>query len=233
MSCNAKMPIYGLFAAAFFGGKAALVYISMYVLVILCGLVMAFVTRKFLFKGEAMPFVMELPNYRMPTPANVARLLWDKAKDFVERAFSVIFIATLVIWFLQTFSLRLNMVSDSKDSILAAVAGVLTPLLKPLGFADWRICVALIAGFMAKESVVSTLTVLFGSVAALQAALSPAAAIGLLVFCLLYTPCVAAVSSFKRELGGKWALGIVAEQCLVAWIAAFIVRLISLALGLA
>jgi len=233
MSCNAKMPIYGLFAAAFFGGKAALVYISMYVLGILCGLVMAFVTRKFLFKGEAMPFVMELPNYRMPTPANVARLLWDKAKDFVERAFSVIFIATLVIWFLQTFSLRLNMVSDSKDSILAAVAGVLTPLLKPLGFADWRICVALIAGFMAKESVVSTLTVLFGSVAALQAALSPAAAVGLLVFCLLYTPCVAAVSSFKRELGGKWALGIVAEQCLVAWIAAFIVRLISLALGLA
>ncbi len=233
MSCNAKMPIYGLFAAAFFGGKAALVYISMYVLGILCGLVMAFVTRKFLFKGEAMPFVMELPNYRMPTPANVARLLWDKAKDFVERAFSVIFIATLVIWFLQTFSLRLNMVSDSKDSILAAVAGVLTPLLKPLGFGDWRICVALIAGFMAKESVVSTLTVLFGSVAALQAALSPAAAIGLLVFCLLYTPCVAAVSSFKRELGGKWALGIVAEQCLVAWIAAFIVRLISLALGFA
>ncbi len=233
MSCNAKMPIYGLFAAAFFGGKAALVYISMYVLGILCGLVMAFVTRKFLFKGEAMPFVMELPNYRMPTPANVARLLWDKAKDFVERAFSVIFIATLLIWFLQTFSLRLNMVSDSKDSILAALAGVLTPLLKPLGFGDWRICVALIAGFMAKESVVSTLSVLFGSIAGLQAAMSPSAAVGLLVFCLLYTPCVAAVSSFKRELGGKWALGIVAEQCLVAWIAAFIVRLISLALGLA
>ena len=225
--------IYGLFAAAFFGGKAALVYISMYVLGILCGLVMAFVTRKFLFKGEAMPFVMELPNYRMPTPANVARLLWDKAKDFVERAFSVIFIATLLIWFLQTFSLRLNMVSDSKDSILAALAGVLTPLLKPLGFGDWRICVALIAGFMAKESVVSTLSVLFGSIAGLQAAMSPSAAVGLLVFCLLYTPCVAAVSSFKRELGGKWALGIVAEQCLVAWIAAFIVRLISLALGLA
>ena len=233
MSCNAKMPIYGLFAAAFFGGKKALVYIPLYILGILCGLIMARVTRKFLFKGEAVPFVMELPNYRMPTPSNVARLLWEKAKDFIERAFSVIFIATMVIWFLQTFSPRLNMVTDSRDSILAAVANLITPVLRPLGFADWRICVALIAGFMAKESVVSTLSVLFGSIAALQAALPPAAAVGLLVFCLLYTPCVAAVSSFKRELGGKWALGIVAEQCIVAWIVAFIIRLISLALGLA
>ena len=233
MSCNAKMPIYGLFAAAFFGGKKALVYIPLYILGILCGLIMARVTSKFLFKGEAVPFVMELPNYRMPTPSNVARLLWEKAKDFIERAFSVIFIATMVIWFLQTFSPRLNMVTDSRDSILAAVANLITPVLRPLGFADWRICVALIAGFMAKESVVSTLSVLFGSIAALQAALPPAAAVGLLVFCLLYTPCVAAVSSFKRELGGKWALGIVAEQCIVAWIVAFIIRLISLALGLA
>ena len=233
MSCNAKMPIYGLFAAAFFGGKKALVYIPLYILGILCGLIMARVTRKFLFKGEAVPFVMELPNYRMPTTSNVARLLWEKAKDFIERAFSVIFIATMVIWFLQTFSPRLNMVTDSRDSILAAVANLITPVLRPLGFADWRICVALIAGFMAKESVVSTLSVLFGSIAALQAALPPAAAVGLLVFCLLYTPCVAAVSSFKRELGGKWALGIVAEQCIVAWIVAFIIRLISLALGLA
>ena len=233
MSCNAKMPIYGLFAAAFFGGKKALVYIPLYILGILCGLIMARVTRKFLFKGEAVPFVMELPNYRMPTPSNVARLLWEKAKDFIERAFSVIFIATMVIWFLQTFSPRLNMVTDSRDSILAAVANLITPVLRPLGFADWRICVALIAGFMAKESVGSTLSVLFGSIAALQAALPPAAAVGLLVFCLLYTPCVAAVSSFKRELGGKWALGIVAEQCIVAWIVAFIIRLISLALGLA
>ena len=233
MSCNAKMPIYGLFAAAFFGGKKALVYIPLYILGILCGLIMARVTRKFLFKGEAVPFVMELPNYRIPTPSNVARLLWEKAKDFIERAFSVIFIATMVIWFLQTFSPRLNMVTDSRDSILAAVANLITPVLRPLGFADWRICVALIAGFMAKESVVSTLSVLFGSIAALQAALPPAAAVGLLVFCLLYTPCVAAVSSFKRELGGKWALGIVAEQCIVAWIVAFIIRLISLALGLA
>ena len=233
MSCNAKMPIYGLFAAAFFGGKKALVYIPLYILGILCGLIMARVTRKFLFKGEAVPFVMELPNYRMPTPSNVGRLLWEKAKDFIERAFSVIFIATMVIWFLQTFSPRLNMVTDSRDSILAAVANLITPVLRPLGFADWRICVALIAGFMAKESVVSTLSVLFGSIAALQAALPPAAAVGLLVFCLLYTPCVAAVSSFKRELGGKWALGIVAEQCIVAWIVAFIIRLISLALGLA
>ena len=233
MSCNAKMPIYGLFAAAFFGGKKALVYIPLYILGILCGLIMARVTRKFLFKGEAVPFVMELPNYRMPTTSNVARLLWEKAKDFIERAFSVIFIATMVIWFLQTFSPRLNMVTDSRDSILAAVANLITTVLRPLGFADWRICVALIAGFMAKESVVSTLSVLFGSIAALQAALPPAAAVGLLVFCLLYTPCVAAVSSFKRELGGKWALGIVAEQCIVAWIVAFIIRLISLALGLA
>ena len=233
MSCNAKMPIYGLFAAAFFGGMKGPVYISLYVLGILCGLLMAWVIRKFFFKGDAVPFVMELPNYRMPRPANVARLLWEKARDFIERAFSVIFIATIVIWFLQTFSLRMNMVTDSKDSILAAVAGVITPVLKPLGFADWRICVALIAGFMAKESVVSTLTVLFGSIAALQAAITPAAAAGLLVFCLLYTPCVAAVSSFKRELGRKWALGIVVEQCAVAWIAAFIVRLICLALGIA
>ena len=227
MSCNAKMPIYGLFAAAFFGGKKALVYIPLYILGILCGLIMARVTRKFLFKGEAVPFVMELPNYRMPTPSNVARLLWEKAKDFIERAFSVIFIATMVIWFLQTFSPRLNMVTDSRDSILAAVANLITPVLRPLGFADWRICVALIAGFMAKESVVSTLSVLFGSIAALQAALPPAAAVGLLVFCLLYTPCVAAVAAVRRELGNKWAAGLVVWQCVIAWAGALVVRLIG------
>ena len=194
---------------------------------------MARVFRKLFFKGEAVPFVMELPNYRMPRPGNVARLLWEKARDFVTRAFTVIFIATLVIWFLQTFSIRLNVVTDSKDSILALVANVVTPVFKPLGFADWRICVALIAGFMAKESVVSTLTVLFGSVAALQAALTPAAAVSLLVFCLLYTPCVAAVSSFKRELGSKWALGIVVEQCAVAWFAALIAGIIMRMIGIA
>jgi ferrous iron transport protein B len=205
----------------------------MYITGIFFGILMAWVFRKFFFRGEAVPFVMELPNYRMPRPGNVARLLWEKARDFIERAFTVIFIATLVIWFLQTFTLRLNMAVDSQDSILAAVAGLVSPILRPLGFGDWRFCVALIAGFMAKESVVSTLTVLFGSIAGLQAALSPAAAFGLLIFCLLYTPCVAAVSSFKRELGSKWAFGIVVEQCAVAWIAAFLVRLICLAAGLA
>ena len=232
MSCNAKMPIYGLFAAAFFGGRKGIVYVSMYVLGILVSLIMAWFFRLFFFKGEAVPFVMELPNYRMPRAKNVMRLLWEKAKDFVERAFSVIFIATLLIWFLTTFDFRMDMVTDSKDSILAAVAGVLTPIFAPLGFADWRICVALIAGFMAKESVVSTLSVLFGTVAAFQAALPMPAAMALLVFCLLYTPCVAAVSSFKRELGGKWALGIVAEQCAVAWIAAFIIHTLMTLIGL-
>ena len=232
MSCNAKMPIYGLFAAAFFGGRKGIVYVSMYVLGILVSLIMAWFFRLFFFKGEAVPFVMELPNYRMPRAKNVMRLLWEKAKDFVERAFSVIFIATLLIWFLTTFDFRMDMVTDSKDSILAAVAGVLTPIFAPLGFADWRICVALIAGFMAKESVVSTLSVLFGTVAAFQAALPMLAAMALLVFCLLYTPCVAAVSSFKRELGGKWALGIVAEQCAVAWIAAFIIHTLMTLIGL-
>ena len=232
MSCNAKMPIYGLFAAAFFGGRKGIVYVSMYVLGILVSLIMAWFFRRFFFKGEAVPFVMELPNYRMPRAKNVMRLLWEKAKDFVERAFSVIFIATLLIWFLTTFDFRMDMVTDSKDSILAAVAGVLTPIFAPLGFADWRICVALIAGFMAKESVVSTLSVLFGTVAAFQAALPMPAAMALLVFCLLYTPCVAAVSSFKRELGGKWALGIVAEQCAVAWIAAFIIHTLMTLIGL-
>ena len=231
MSCNAKMPIYGLFAGAFFGGMKGPVYVALYLTGILWGLIMARIFRKLFFKGEAVPFVMELPNYRMPRPGNVARLLWEKARDFVTRAFTVIFIATLVIWFLQTFSIKLNVVTDSKDSILALVANVLTPVFKPLGFGDWRICVALIAGFMAKESVVSTLTVLFGSVAALQAALSPAAAVSLLVFCLLYTPCVAAVSSFKRELGAKWACGIVIEQCVVAWVAALITTILMRLIG--
>ena len=194
---------------------------------ILMGILMALLMRKTLFSGEAVPFVMELPNYRMPGAKNVGHLLWDKAKDFLQRAFTVIFMASLVIWFLQTFGLHLSMVADSKDSILAAVAGAIAPIFAPLGFGDWRICTSLIAGFMAKESVVSTLSVLFGSTAELTGAITPVAAASLLVFCLLYTPCVAAIASIKRELGAKWAAYVVLGQCVVAWIAAFIVHLIG------
>ena len=184
-----------------------------------------------MFKGEAVPFVMELPNYRMPGVKNVAFLLWDKAKDFLQRAFTVIFLATVVVWFLQSFDFRLNLVVDSKDSILAVVAGVLAPMFKPLGFGDWRVSTALIAGFMAKESVVSTLTVLVGSEAAFAGILTPLSALALLVFCLLYTPCVAAVASIKREMGGKWAFGVVVFQCAVAWLCALLIRLIGMLLG--
>ena len=184
-----------------------------------------------MFRGEAVPFVMELPNYRMPGAKNVAHLLWDKAKDFLQRAFTVIFIATIVVWFLQTFDFHLNLVSDSQNSMLATVAGLLSPIFAPLGFGDWRVSTALIAGFMAKESVVSTLSVLFGATENLLAVLSPLAAASLLVFCLLYTPCVAAIASVKRELGGKWALIMVIGQCAVAWVCAFVIRLIGLLLG--
>ena len=193
---------------------------------------MALLFRKTLFKGEAVPFVMELPNYRMPGAKNVVRLLWDKAKDFLQRAFTIIFVATIVIWFLQTFDPHLNLVTDSRYSILAVVASVIAPVFAPLGFGDWRISTALITGVMAKESVVATLSMLFGSTANLVAAITPLAAASLLVFCLLYTPCVAAVSAVKRELGGKWALGVVAGQCVIAWIAALLVRLIGMAFGL-
>ena len=175
---------------------------------------------------------MELPNYRLPGAKNVAQLLWEKSKDFLQRAFTVIFMATIVIWFLQNFSLNLSMVSDSQDSILAIVAGILAPVFRPLGFGDWRISTALIAGFMAKESVVSTLMVLFGGQEALLAVLSPLGAVSLLVFCLLYTPCVAAVASVKRELGGKWAIGVVVGQCVIAWVCALLARLIGMACGL-
>jgi ferrous iron transport protein B len=230
MSCTAKLPIYGFFTAAFFPNQAAVVMISLYLLGILVGILTALVSKKTVFKGEAVPFVMELPNYRMPGAKNVAQLLWDKAKDFLQRAFSVILIATIVIWFLQTFDFRLNVVTDSQDSILAMIAGIIAPIFKPLGFGDWRISTALISGFMAKESVVSTLTILFGSTDALKAVLTTVSAASLLVFCLLYTPCVAAIASIKRELGSKWAVGVVILQCSIAWICAFIVRIIGILL---
>ena len=223
MSCSAKLPIYSFFAAAFFPGKGALVMIILYFTGILVGILMALLMRGTMFKGEAVPFVMELPNYRMPGAKNVAQLLWEKAKDFLQRAFTVIFVATIIIWFLQTFDLRFNIVSDSKDSILAVIAGWIAPIFAPLGFGDWRISTALITGFMAKESVVSTLTVLFGSSTALATLLTPLSAASLLVFCLLYTPCVAAIASVKRELGGKWAAGVVIGQCVIAWLMAGLV----------
>ena len=223
MSCSAKLPIYGFFTAAFFPEQAALVMILLYFGGIVMGILMAFLLRRTLFRGEAVPFVMELPNYRMPGAKNVGHLLWDKAKDFLQRAFTVIFVATIVIWFLQTFDLHLGIVEDSRNSILAMLAGVIAPIFAPMGFGDWRVSTALISGFMAKESVVATISVLFGSTEALTAALTPVAAAALLTFCLLYTPCVAAVAAIKRELGGKWAAGVVLAQCAVAWIAAFVV----------
>lgn len=227
MSCTAKLPIYAFFTAAFFPKRGALVMIGLYVFGIVMGILMALIFKKTAFKGEAVPFVMELPNYRLPGAKNVGHLLWDKAKDFLQRAFTVIFIATIVIWFLQNFDMGLNMVSDSQNSILALVAGVLAPIFLPVGFGDWRIVTALISGFMAKESVVSSLTVLFGSSAALQGTLTVAGAAALLVFCLLYTPCVAAIASVKRELGGKWAVAMVFGQCLIAWVVAFVVYQIA------
>ncbi len=229
MSCSAKVPIYGFFVAAFFPQYGAAIMIGLYVLGIVIGILMALLTKGTVFKGEAVPFVMELPNYRMPGAKNVGHLLWDKAKDFLQRAFTVIFLATIVIWFLQTFDFRLNIVTDSKDSMLAAVASVIAPLLSPLGLGDWRISTALISGFMAKESVVATLSVLLGTTGALASVLTPLAAASLLVFSLLYTPCVAAIASIKRELGVKWAVGVVVWQCVIAWIAAFIVHLIGMA----
>ena len=228
MSCSAKLPIYSLFAAAFFPEHAALVMFSLYFLGIAVGILMAILLKSSVFKGEAVPFVMELPNYRLPGLKNVVQLLWEKARDFLQRAFTVIFVATIIIWFLQSFDLRLSLTADPQQSILAWLASGIAPLFAPLGFADWRVSTALITGFMAKESVVSTLTILYGSSAAFAAALSPAAAAPLLVFCLLYTPCIAAVASVKRELGGKWALIMVANQCIVAWLAAFGTRLIMM-----
>ena len=226
MSCSAKLPIYAFFISAFFPGKGGLIMAGLYFLGILIGIIDAILYRKVLFKGDAVPFVMELPNYRMPGIKNVGQLLWEKAKDFLQKAFTVILLATLCIWFLQSFDVHFNLVSDSKDSMLAALSGVLVPLFKPLGLGDWRICTALISGFMAKESVVSSLQILFGT--SVSTAISSLSAASLLVFSLLYTPCVAAIASIKRELGAKWAIGVVVWQCVIAWIAAFIVRLIGM-----
>ena len=228
MSCTAKLPIYAFFTAAFFPKHGALVMIGLYLFGIIMGILMALIFKKTAFKGEAVPFVMELPNYRMPGAKNVLHLLWDKAKDFLQRAFTVIFIATILIWFLQNFDTGFNMVADSQDSILAMAAGVLAPIFIPVGFGDWRVVTALISGFMAKESVVSSLTVLFGSTQVLQGSLTTVGAASLLVFCLLYTPCVAAIASVKRELGGKWAVAMVIGQCVIAWIAAFAVYQIGM-----
>ena len=226
MSCSAKLPIYAFFVSAFFPGKGGLIMAGLYLLGIVVGIIIALVYRKTLFKGEAVPFVMELPNYRMPGAKNVVQLLWEKAKDFLQKAFSVILIATIIVWFLQSFDLHFNLVEDSSQSMLAMAAGVLVPLFKPLGLGDWRVCTSLISGFMAKESVVSTLEILYGG--GIMAAISPVAAASLLVFSLLYTPCVAAIASIRRELGRKWAVGVVLWQCLIAWIAAFIVHIIGI-----
>ena len=226
MSCSAKLPIYGFFSAAFFPEHGALVMIILYFTGILVGILFALLARGVAFRGEPVPFVMELPNYRLPGAKNVGQLLWEKAKDFLERAFTVIFVATIVIWCLQTFDTRLNVVSDSQNSLLAMLAGVIAPVFAPLGFGDWRISTALITGFMAKESVVATLTVLTDGIS-ITSLLTPLAAAALLVFCLLYTPCVAAITSIKRELGGKWAALVVVLQCVIAWLCAFAVYIVG------
>ena len=227
MSCSAKVPIYAFFSAAFFPHYAALVMIGMYFIGIIVGIIMAFIFKKTLFKGEPVPFVMELPNYRMPGAKNVVHLLWEKAKDFLQKAFSIIFIATILIWFMQNFDIRLNVVADSRQSILAVLAGMITPLFKPLGFGDWRLVTAILTGVMAKESVVSTISILFGSTIEMVSVISAAGAMSFLVFCLLYTPCVAAIASVKKELGGKGAAYVVVIQCVVAWIAALITYIIA------
>lgn len=232
MSCTAKLPIYAFFSEAFFPDKAALVMVLLYVFGILTGIVISVVYNKLFFKGEAVPFVMELPNYRLPNPKNVLQLLWEKAKDFLQRAFSVILVASMAVWFLQSFDFRFNMVTDSGDSILAAVSGVFAPLMKPIGLGDWRIVTALISGFMAKESVVSVLKVLFGAQGGATAVLTPLAAASLLVFSLLYTPCVAAIASIRTELGRKWALFVVVWQCAIAWIMALLIRIAGMLIGM-
>lgn len=231
MSCSAKLPIYAFFTEIFFPRHGALIMIGLYFGGIAVGILMALLMRKTTFKGEAVPFVMELPNYRLPGAKNVGLLLWEKAKDFLERAFTVIFVATIIIWFLQTFDIQFNVVKDSQESILAVIAGMISPIFAPLGFGDWRISTALITGFMAKESVVSTLSVLFGATGNLTSAITPLAAASLLVFCLLYTPCVAAIAAIKKELGTGWAAAVVVMQCVVAWLVAFAVMFIGTAVG--
>lgn len=232
MSCSAKLPIYAFFTAAFFPSHRAFIMVALYFIGILVGIIMALLMRSTAFKGEPVPFVMELPNYRMPGAKNVMQLLWDKAKDFLQRAFTVIFIATIVIWFLQTFNIHMDVVKDSKDSMLAVLAGGIAPIFKPLGFGDWRISTSLLTGFMAKESVVATLNVLFGT-ASIVGVITPLAAASLLVFSLLYTPCVAAIASIKRELGTRWAAYVIIAQCTIAWVCAFIVKIIGTLLGAA
>ena len=222
MSCSAKLPIYAFFTSAFFPEYGALVMCALYLTGIVIGILVALLYRKTLFRGDAVPFVMELPNYRLPGLKNVMQLLWEKAKDFLQKAFTVIFVATICIWFLQKFDLHFNLVADSKDSILAMISNCLVPIFAPLGLGDWRICTSLISGVMAKESVISTLEILFGG--AVKDALAPVAAASLLVFSLLYTPCIAAIASIRRELGRKWAVGMVIWQCMIAWVAAFAVR---------
>ena len=233
MSCSAKVPIYAFFTAAFFPRNGALVMIGFYLFGVCMAILTSLLFKRTLFRGEPVPFVMELPNYRMPGMKNVLRLMWDKARDFLERAFTVIFVGTIIIWFLQNFDVRLNMVADSQDSILAFLAGAVAPLFAPLGLADWKLSTALISGFMAKESVVSTLTVLYGTEEALSSILTPGMALTFLTFCLLYTPCIAAITSVKRENGTGWAVGMIAFQCVVAWIAAFAVHLMLSAFGVA
>ena len=225
MSCSAKLPIYSFLVSAFFPGSGAWIMMGLYLLGIVVGILVALMYRKTLFKGDAVPFVMELPNYRFPGAKNVLQLLWEKSKDFIQRAFTVIFLATICIWFLRSFDVHFNLIQDSKDSILAMIAGIFVPLFKPLGLGDWRICVALISGFMAKESVVSTLEILFSG--SIQQLMTPLAAMCLLVFSLLYTPCIAAITSIRRELGYKWAWGVVIWQCVLAWIVAFIVHMVG------
>lgn len=231
MSCTAKLPIYAFFVSAFFPGHGGLIMTGLYLLGILMAVLSALLMKKTVFKGEAVPFVMELPNYRLPSAKNVTQLLWEKSKDFLQRAFSVILVATIVVWFLQSFDWSFNLVHDSQDSILAHAAAIFVPILAPLGLGDWRISTALISGFMAKESVVSTLEVLFGSLGGIAAVITPLAAASLLVFSLLYTPCVASIAAIKRELGSGWAAGVIVWQCSVAWAAAFIVRMIGIAFG--
>ena len=232
MSCTAKLPIYSFFVTAFFPQSAWLIITGLYLLGILAGILVALLYRKTLFRGNAVPFVMELPNYRIPSPRNVLQLLWEKAKDFLQRAFTVILVATIIVWFLKSFSFHLNLTPpDADNSILAVISSVLVPVFAPLGLGDWRLVTSLISGFMAKESVVSITQMLFTAGAGITAAISPLTAVCMLVFCLLYTPCVAAIAAIRREMGRKWAWFTVLWQCAIAWIAALIVRLIGMLLG--
>lgn len=227
MSCTAKLPIYAFFVSAFFPGKGGLIMTGLYLLGILVGIFVACLYKALIFKGEAVPFVMELPNYRLPSLRSTMQLMWEKAKDFLQKAFSVILIATIIVWVLQSFDLHFNLVSDSSDSIMAMISGAIAPLFAPLGLGDWRICTSLISGVMAKESVVSVMEVLYGTQGGVAAVITPVAAGALLIFSLLYTPCVAAISAVKRELGGKWAIGLVLWQCAIAWICAFAFHVIA------